>query len=108
MARVRSTKGFMKGISEDVAMQRAPAMAMVMIKVSKGAGEDVAKRISMFDAVEDIYFITGDADILAKVRFSSLQEIKQFLMKDLSGIEGIESTKTLSIIGAYKESGLIL
>lgn len=110
MATVRTTKGFKKQIAEEaVELAEAPqTSALVMIRVSARAGENVAKELAKFDRVEDVYAIMGDSDIAIKVRFANPKELKQFLMADVSAIEGVENTRTLLIMDIYKDAGLII
>ena len=110
MATMRSTKGYKKQIAEEaVELAEAPqTSALVMIKVSAGTGEKVAKELAKFDRVEDVYAIMGESDVAIKVRFASPKELKHFLMTDVSAIKGIENTRTLLIMDTYKDAGLII
>lgn len=110
MATVRKTKGYKKQISAEAAdlEEQSQTKALVMIKVASGMGDKVAGELIKFDRVDDVYAITGDSDIAIKVNFGSSKDLKQFLMKDVSSIEGIENTKTFIIMDAYKDAGLTI
>ncbi|MDD5503402.1 MAG: Lrp/AsnC ligand binding domain-containing protein [Candidatus Thermoplasmatota archaeon] len=110
MASVRKTKGYKKQISTEAVdlEEQAQTRALVMIKVASGMGDKVATELVKFERVDDVYAITGDSDLAIKVNFGSPKDLKQFLMKDVSSIDGIENTKTFLIMDAYKDAGLTI
>ncbi len=69
--------------------------------------EDTARRISQLKFVEDVFVVTGDCDIFVKAKFPSYADFKNFIMNELSKIEGVTETKTMLVITTYKERGLI-
>ncbi|MCD6368402.1 MAG: Lrp/AsnC family transcriptional regulator [Thermoproteales archaeon] len=84
-------------------------LAFVLVRVRRGGGVRVsstqvslAKRIleesSMRENlpwVEEAHIITGEYDILLKVRAKNWEEISRFLIEYLAGLEEVEHTNTL-------------
>jgi len=79
--------------------------AIVYLKVDTKEADTIAERVSGFDVVEDVFLVTGDNDVLVKVRFRSYDQLKQFLMNDLSPIPGIKDMKTSMVVTTFKEKG---
>jgi len=71
--------------------------ALINLKVDTKDAEKIAEKISGYLVVEDVFLVTGDTDIVAKV--------KRFLVDDLSNINGVKDTKTLMVVSTFKERG---
>lgn len=80
-------------------------LAMITLKVDTKEADRIASEIAKFGAVEDVFLVTGDTDIVAKARFRNYKELKDFVVRSLGTIAGIKDTKTLMVVTAYKESG---
>ena len=79
--------------------------ALVQLKVDTKEAERIAERASNFLVVEDVFLVTGDTDIVAKVKVQSYKQLKRFLVDDLSSIPGVKDTKTLMVVSTFKERG---
>jgi len=82
-----------------------PLGAYILITVDykilkeKGISQyNVAEKIKKFDFVEDVSMITGQSDIIAKIRVKDIDEASNFVTKELRNIDGIEKTQTLMIL----------
>ena len=79
-----------------------PISAFVHIAVDYRFGKqsqvDLAKKIYSRDVVEDVCIITGDYDVMVKIRVKDMDELNGFVVEYLSMIEGIERTKTSVIM----------
>jgi len=80
-------------------------LAMITLKVDTKEPDAIANDIAKFGAIEDVFLVTGDTDIVAKARFRNYKELKEFVVRSLDPISGIKDTKTLMVVTAYKESG---
>lgn len=82
-----------------------PVLAMITLKVDTKEADRIAHEIARFDAVQDVFLVTGDTDIVAKARFNNYKGLKEFVLGSLAPIPGIKDTKTLMVVTAYKEGG---
>jgi len=80
-------------------------VAVITFKVDTKEADRIANEIAKFGAIEDVFFVTGDTDIVAKARFRNYKELKEFVVRSLGTIAGIKGTKTLMVVTAYKEGG---
>lgn len=65
---------------------------------------DIAKKIARFPEVQEVHIISGDWDILIKVKGKDTEEIGKFVVDKLRGIEGIDKTLTCMTFGTAKET----
>ncbi len=63
----------------------------------------IAKELSKFDEVMDIHHITGDNNILLKIKVKDNSEMKDFEIEKIGSIKGIKNIETMISIGNYKE-----
>ena len=80
-------------------------LAVITLKVDTKEADRIAQDIAKFEAVEDVFLVTGDTDIVAKARFRNYKGLKEFVLCALAPIPGIKDTKTLMVVTAYKEGG---
>jgi len=64
----------------------------------------VAKEISKFPEVQEVYIITGDWDLLVKLRAKSVDAVGKFVVDKLRLINGLEKTLTCMIFETVKET----
>lgn len=79
--------------------------AIVGIETDVNKVETVAAQIVKYQNVEDIFVVTGDYDIILKVRFPDYEEFQNFLVHDLGKIDGIKRTRTMMVLTIKKEMG---
>lgn len=79
--------------------------ALVGIETDVNKVEAVANAIVKFQNVEDIFVVTGDYDIVLKVRFPDYEVFQDFLVNDLGRIDGIKRTRTMMVLTIKKEMG---
>ena len=65
---------------------------------------EVARKISMFPEVQEAHIITGDWDIVLKVRVTDIDELSKFVVDKLRKVEGVEKTLTCVILDTVKET----
>jgi len=65
---------------------------------------DIAKEISQFQEVQEVHIITGDWDILIKVKAENVDAIGKFVIDKLRLVKGIEKTLTCMVFEIQKET----
>ena len=64
----------------------------------------VAEEISKFPEVQEVHIITGDWDLLVKLRAESVDAIGKFIVDKLRLIKGLEKTLTCMVFETVKET----
>jgi len=64
----------------------------------------VAEEIAGFAEVQEVHIITGDWDLLVKLRASSVDAIGKFVVDKLRLIRGLEKTLTCMVFETVKET----
>lgn len=80
--------------------------AIIEIKVVPKADlgfEDVAEKISSFSEVESVYLMSGGYDLNVVVKGKTLQDVAQFVARELATIDSVTSTATHFVMRRYKE-----
>ncbi len=87
------------------------AFILVSVSYSAKAADDVpisqravAEEISKFPEVQEVYIITGDWDLLVKLRAESVDAVGKFVVDKLRLIKGIEKTLTCMVFQTVKET----
>lgn len=65
---------------------------------------EVAKKIAMLPEVQETHIITGDWDILLKVRVKNVEELGRLVIDTLRTIKGVERTLTCVTLSTIKET----
>lgn len=90
----------------------AGTAAFILASVSYRAKADdvpvsqrvVAKEIARFPEVQEVYIITGDWDLLIKLRAENVDAIGKFVVDKLRLINGLEKTLTCMVFETVKET----
>jgi len=64
----------------------------------------VAEEIARFAEVQEVHIITGDWDLLIKLRAESVESIGKFVVDKLRLIKGLEKTLTCMVFETVKET----
>ena len=64
----------------------------------------VAEEISKFSEVQEVHIITGDWDLLIKLRAENVDAIGKFVVDKLRLIKGLEKTLTCMVFETVKET----
>jgi len=64
----------------------------------------VAEEIARFSEVQEVHIITGDWDLLVKLRACDVEAVGKFVIEKLRNIEGLEKTLTCMVFKTIKES----
>ncbi len=80
--------------------------ALIGVKVDTKNIENFAREAVEFNNVEDVFLVTGEYDIMVKVKFPSYGELKEFILNKLSKLDGVLKTETMMVVNTYKERGI--
>ncbi len=85
--------------------------AFILASVSYGSKDTaqqsqrrIAKDIAKFPEVEEVHIITGDWDIIIKVKERDVAAIGRFVIDKLRPVQGIEKTLTCMVFETEKET----
>lgn len=83
-----------------------PVTAFVLVSFMPGSGysqREVAGRIAEIEGVHEVHIVSGDWDILVKIRGASMEEIGSIVIDKIRGIEGVARTLTCASFATIKE-----
>jgi Lrp/AsnC family leucine-responsive transcriptional regulator len=64
----------------------------------------IAKEVAKHPEVQEVHIITGDWDMLIKLKGKDVDELSNFVMNDLRTMDGVEKTLTCIVFETSKES----
>jgi len=106
--------GLIKGYRAILAPERlnSGTAAFILASVSYRAKADdvpisqrvVAEEIAKFPEVQEVHIITGDWDLLVKLRSESVDAVGKFVVDKLRLIKGLEKTLTCMVFETVKET----
>ena len=85
--------------------------AIIEIKVVPKADlgfEEVAEKIAAYSEVESVYLMSGGYDLNVVVKGKTLQDVAQFVARELATIDSVTSTATHFVMRRYKEMDVCL
>lgn len=108
--RVGTIRGYRALVNEDhLNEERVTAVIEVKVQPEKEGGFDrIAKRISAFDEVVNMYLMSGKYDLLLFVEGKTLRAVASFVSERLATIDGVLSTGTHFMLKTYKLDGVLM
>jgi DNA-binding Lrp family transcriptional regulator len=97
-AHSHATRGSMPRSSREVVM----VAGFVFIKCELGQVESVANNIVEIDGVSEVYSISGNYDLLAKVYVDRYEDFPTVVPRWIHHIPGVRETSTLMTFNAFK------
>ena len=79
--------------------------SIIQMKVETKEADVIAERVASLPEIEDLFLVTGDADLIAKASFENYDSLKSFIVERLSKIDGVRDTRTLMVVTTFKERG---
>lgn len=79
--------------------------ALVGIEADVTKVEAIGTELARENFTEDVFIVTGDYDIVLKVRFPNYEELQDFLVNKMSRISGIKGSKTMMVLTIKKDMG---
>ena len=78
--------------------------ARLAITVGRDGDQDeICAKLVHHDAVFGAYQVTGDEDIIVKLKVKDIDELHDFIMNEVRTIKGVEGTKTLIVLKYFKK-----
>ncbi len=103
-------RGVIKGYSAifDRAKSGYGTGAILLVTIdNQGNVETVSKALTSIPEVEAVYEIGGEADIVALLYASSIEELRNLVNEKINSLDGVSNVTPLVIMKTYKESGLV-
>ena len=76
--------------------------AFVLVKAEKGKIQQVASKLGAFEEVKEVFSITGEYDLLAKVQVKEYENMSDIVTEKFQKIDGLVNTKTMMAFKTYK------
>lgn len=64
----------------------------------------VAQKIAKFPEVQEVQIVTGDWDLMIKIKCKDVEEVGNFVVDRLRPIKGVERTSTCMVLDTTKET----
>ena len=87
-----------KKLGNDIGAFLAVTVDYDSLKKSKIGQEELAEKIGELRFVEAVSIVTGDYDIIVKVRVKNIEELNKFIIRELRTYPGIEKSYTMIIL----------
>ncbi|MEM0444377.1 MAG: Lrp/AsnC ligand binding domain-containing protein [Nitrososphaerota archaeon] len=85
---------------------QTPVKAVLHIFTESGKLEDVCEQLARLPQTVDVYEVTGEYDVIVVVAVSNVEELRSFISKILSQVDGIKSSVTSVILHTHKRNGV--
>ncbi len=82
------------------------AFVEVFIEHPRHEAEFVEKVLTL-DEVQECHHITGEFSLLLKVRVRDMDALRELLLHQLNGMEGVRQTRTIMVLSTAKEEGFV-
>ncbi len=69
----------------------------------KRSPKELAAEVAKLPQVYEVHLVTGEWDLLLKVRTADLEELGSLVMEELRGLEGVARTLTSSVLATVAE-----
>ena len=102
--------GFIKGYHAVLDEKKLgfPVTGFILASINYETGEKIsqkkiAEKISALSNVQEVHIITGDWDMLIKVKSKSVEELGRFVTEKLRNVQGVGKTLTNVVFETAKE-----
>ncbi|AKA49114.1 AsnC family transcriptional regulator [uncultured archaeon] len=82
--------------------------ALIGIEADVSRVEAIGGELAKENFTEDVFIVTGDYDIILKVRFPNYDGLQDFLVNKMSQISGIRGSKTMMVLTIKKDMGQLM
>lgn len=87
--------------------ERVRAMVEVNVELDRETGyDDIARRLSGYDAVETLRLVSGDYDFHVEVVADSMREVSAFIADEVAPLPAVTQTVTHYVMTTYKDRGV--
>ncbi len=83
-----------------------PVISFIFVLFDSGkkiTEKELASKISKMRDVEEVHIVTGEWDLLLKVRASSMDNLGNMVLDKLREMEGVAKTQTITIFQTVKD-----
>ncbi len=85
------------------------AVIEIKVHIHHGEGfEEVAKRISAYEEVQDLFLMSGGFDLMVIIEGKTLRDVARFVGEKLAVIDGVTGTATHFVLTKYKHKGVLM
>jgi Lrp/AsnC family leucine-responsive transcriptional regulator len=82
-------------------------VAFVHVYAENGSLGSVGKKLASIQEIQEIHFVSGNDCLLVKVRTTDTASLGLLLQKKISSIDGVQSTRTETVLSIVKETNQI-
>ena len=79
---------------------------IVLLKVERGAVNDVAERLAELEGISEVYSVGGRYDLVAILRVRDNDALAALVTEEMVRIDGITATETLIAFRAFSRHDL--
>jgi Lrp/AsnC family leucine-responsive transcriptional regulator len=65
------------------------------------------EKVLSLDEVQECHHITGEFSLLLKVRVRGMDALRDLLLHQLNGMDGVRQTRTIMVLSTAKEEGFV-
>jgi DNA-binding Lrp family transcriptional regulator len=65
-------------------------LVMMSLKIDTSKAEQISSALAGIEAIEEIYLVTGDIDIIAKARFKDYSDMRDLIIHQIGSIAGVK------------------
>ena len=77
--------------------------ALIFVEVSQGASAiEIAKAVSNDEKVTEVMLISGQWDLLVRLKYSNIEELSNFVVSQLRKEKGVGRTDTTIVLNKVK------
>ncbi len=77
--------------------------ALIFVEVSQGASAiEIAKAVSSDEKVIEVMLISGQWDLLVRLKYSNIEELSNFVVSQLRKEKGVGRTDTTIVLNKVK------
>jgi DNA-binding Lrp family transcriptional regulator len=80
--------------------------AIVFVNAEVSRIPDVAREIANLEGVSEVYSVTGELDLIAMVRVSSIDDVAKVVADHVNKVPGVTGTQTHIAFRAYSTHDL--
>lgn len=96
--------GVEEGVDEALSRyyEEGDVEAVVLLNVDTQRIDDVALKIAGLAHVEQAHLVTGEYDLVLKVRFADYAAFQRFIVDELMSIDEVTGSETMMVVTTYK------
>ena len=80
--------------------------AIVLVNVKRSKVNEVAETLAGLPGISEVYSVAGRVDLAAMIRVKANEEVADLVTKQITNVDGVESTETLLAFRAYSRMDL--